>query len=84
MLSLFVGMAVAFCTQINARELILTHFSQRYKRTGEDLEPGETSIDKLVGEAEEAFKDRTQDSNSNHCTVSAADDFKTYTIYARK
>ena len=94
------GMAVEFCKQLGARELILTHFSQRYKRPGDVLEPGDDTTDKLVSEAREAIKDLTGYSSitntepaigseySDHCdcgcTVSAADDFKTYTIPARK
>lgn len=87
-------MAVAFCKQLGAKELILTHFSQRYKRPGDVLEPGEETVDKLVIEARDAIKDSTStetasgnessDDCNYSCTVSAADDFKTYTIPARK
>ena len=90
----FVGMAVAFCRQLGAKELILTHFSQRYKRSGETLEPGEVTVDRLLQEAEEAMRERqdggrsmasTETSSEGFsCTVSVADDFRTYTIYARK
>ena len=90
---------MAFCKQLGAKELILTHFSQRYKRSGDILEPGEDTVDKLVIEAREAIEDRTGHSTTStvtasrskssddcnySCTVSAADDFKTYTIPARK
>ena len=97
---------MSFCKQLGAKELILTHFSQRYERPGDILEPGDDTTDKLVSEAKEAIKDQTghgwfsdvtagsqlqetrsesgsQETNFS-CTVSAADDFKTYTIPARK
>jgi hypothetical protein len=91
-------MAVAFCEQLGAKELILTHFSQRYKRPDDTLEPGDVTTDKLVSEARDAIKDLTGHSlsssssnsmavgGSDQCdyAVSAADDFKTYTIHARK
>ena len=85
-------MAVSFCAQVRAKELILTHFSQRYKRSEDTLEPGDTTVNVLVTEAEEAIQehqDGGQDSGdpaggSPWCSVSAADDFKTYTILARK
>lgn len=96
---------MAFCEQLGAKELILTHFSQRYKRPGDVLEPGDDTTDKLVSEARDAIKNLTSHSLSSSssstdsmiaegrdcsdhcdygCTVSAADDFKTYTIHARK
>ena len=83
------GMAVSFCSQVGAKQLILTHFSQRYKRSEDTLEPGDVTVDILVTEAQEAINEHEnggQDSaNPNSwCTVSAADDFKTYTISARK
>ena len=102
-------MAVVFCQQLGAKELILTHFSQRYKRLGDILEPGDDTTDKLVSEARETINNLTghcpsgsgglstvaagagESSEYSHhgthnysCTVSAADDFKTYTIPARK
>ena len=82
-------MAVSFCAQVRARELILTHFSQRYKRSEDTLEPGDTTIDVLVTEAKEAVKEHQDGGQDNvdgspWCSVSAADDFKTYTILARK
>lgn len=90
----FVGMAVAFCRQLGAKELILTHFSQRYKRSGDTLEPEETTVDKLLQEAEEAIREGqgggsgmacTETSSEGfRCTVSVADDFRTYVISARK
>ena len=85
---------MAFCRDVRARELILTHFSQRYKRPGDSLEPGETTIDRLVEEAKDSIREQpegeicglaTSVSGSEDfiCTVSAADDFKTYTLSAR-
>ena len=93
---------MSFCEQLGAKELILTHFSQRYKRPGDVLEPGDDTTDKLVDEARDAIKalsshslgssSNTSDSMVTEgrnqcdygCAVSAADDFKTYTIHARK
>ncbi len=91
-------MAAKFCQQIGAKQLILTHFSQRYRYgqsdpDGGQLNPdggqsnqdgghsnpnGEDSVDKLVSQAKEAL------GNGSTVTVSAAEDFKTFTIPAKK
>ncbi len=64
-------MAARFCQQLGAKHLILTHFSQRY---GSSDPSGENGVDKLVLEAKEVLGD------NNMVTVSAAEDFKTFSI----
>lgn len=60
--------------------MILTHFSQRYKREDEELKPGEQSIKLLETEALEELHRL----DPGTCIdVSTADDFKTYTIMAK-
>lgn len=76
-ISMFSGMAAAFCRQVGGNHLILTHFSQRYRGEGHELGEGEESVKKLVLEAEEAL-------NGTGITVEAADDFKTFKIPAKK
>lgn len=60
--------------------MILTHFSQRYKKVGEDLKPGEQSVELLEKEASEEIK-RT-DPNST-VDVSTAEDLRVYNIAAK-
>ena len=71
------AMAAAFCKQVCGRQLILTHFSQRYKSQGAELQPGEESTEKLLSEAREAVGD-------SGTTVHLAEDFRTFTIPAKK
>ena len=63
-------MAGYFAAKVNAKMLVLTHFSQRYKGVGENVttKTGDcVSIEKLLRQAEKAFKsDRS---------VIAAEDF---------
>ena len=63
-------MAGYFAAKVNAKVLVLTHFSQRYKGVGENVttKTGDcVSIEKLLRQAEKAFKsDRS---------VIAAEDF---------
>ena len=78
------GMAAKFCHEVGGGRLILTHFSQRYRReegVGQGVWPGtlqgEATVDKLLKEAEEALI-------GTGITVEAADDFKTFAIPAKK
>lgn len=62
-------MAGYFAARVNARVLVLTHFSQRYKGAGENVATKTSdcdSIEKLLRQAEIAFKSDS---------VIAADDF---------
>lgn len=70
-------MAAAFCKQVGGKRLILTHFSQRYRRESHEMGEGEESVEKLVREAEEALQ-------GTGISVEAADDFKTFKIPAKK
>lgn len=74
-----VAMAASFCQQVGAKELILTHFSQRYKCAGDDVGPEDESVEKLVAEARDALGSATITAS-----VSAAEDFKMYSIPAKK
>ena len=55
---------MAFCKQLGAKELIITHFSQHYKRPGDVLED---TVDKLVIEAREAIEELVSFSDPTLC-----------------
>lgn len=75
LLHAFTAMAAKFCLQVGARQLILTHFSQRYKCVG-DVGQSDESVEKLVTEARTALGDAP-------VSISAAEDFKMYCIPAK-
>ena len=59
-------MAGRFATKLRAKELILTHYSQRYRPIDSELKEGESSVAKLLQQAKESFEGE----------VIAADDLK--------
>lgn len=74
-------MAARFCHSIAAKQMILTHVSQRYKGTKEKLKAGELSVEILQREAQEELQRIEPNSDIN---VSTADDFNVYVINAKK
>ncbi|XP_072019904.1 zinc phosphodiesterase ELAC protein 1-like isoform X2 [Amphiura filiformis] len=50
------SMAGEFARSLNIKQLVLTHFSQRYKTLSQECEEGEVSVSKLVEQAKTAFQ----------------------------
>ena len=50
LMAIYLGMAGEFARSLNVRQLILTHFSQRYRPDDKDV------MDKLLHEAKIAFQ----------------------------
>ena len=49
-------MAGRFASHLEAKRLVLTHFSQRYRPINSELKHGEESIVKLLNQAQEHFR----------------------------
>ncbi len=77
-------MAATFCHRVRASRLILTHFSQRYRRLTDESghNAPEATVDKLVHDAQDMLC-RLGDIGCM-IEVSAADDLKVYQILAKK
>ncbi len=58
-------MAGRFASCIKAKKLVMTHFSQRYRSSNDEIKKDEVSVDKLLQQAKNYFKGE----------VIAADDF---------
>lgn len=67
-------MAGKFASKINAKLLVINHFSQRYKSINSETKEGDTSVKKLLEQAKESFGG----------DVLAADDFKVVSIQVHK
>ncbi len=74
-------MAAIFCHSVKASQLILTHFSQRYRRPSDVVaSEDDPTTDKLLHDAQDTLAKL----GDTTIQVSAADDFKVYQILAKK